>query len=137
VGLFLRKSATFVSSVPDCGISEPGIAPSDSSRSSSSATRMEVSCRQNQRTQPMTPREGMFRVSSGAVDSWEPAAPRSSSPAGGVRVASGVVLLIDQIPTVKPLDQACISCTMLSHAPVSSRTPVRIIIVPPMRITQT
>lgn len=97
---------------------------------------MEVSCRQNQRAQPITPREGRFgRSSLGAVESWEPAAPRSSPTRSGV--VPVVVLLIDQIPTVKPVDQDCMSCTMRSQAPVSSSRPVTIIIVPPIRITQT
>ncbi|CAM5231672.1 hypothetical protein SVIOM342S_05749 [Streptomyces violaceorubidus] len=134
---FRRNSSTFMASMPSCGISDPGIAPSDTSRSRISATRIEVSWRQNQRAQPITPSEGRFGASSaGAVDSWEPAAPRfcSSSVVGVLPV---VVLLIGQIPTVKPLDQVCMSCTMLSHAPVSSSTPVAIIMAPPIRITQT
>lgn len=99
---------------------------------------MEVSWRQNQRAQPMTPRAGRLgRSSLGAVDSWEPAAPRSWSSAGEGAGPEAVVLLIDQIPTVKPSDQTCISCTMRSHAPVSSSRPVTIIMVPPTRITQT
>ncbi|SCD58958.1 hypothetical protein GA0115242_109446 [Streptomyces sp. SolWspMP-5a-2] len=146
-----RKSATFVSSVPLCGISEPGIAPSDSSRSSSSAIRIEVSCRQNQRVQPTTPSPGWGASSRGAVDSWEAAALTSWSSAVPAalslpgRSAADAVLfgavpegvLIDQIPTEKPLDQVCISCTRESQTPVSSSRPVTIIIVPPIRMTQT
>ena len=96
---------------------------------------MEGSCRQNQRIQPITPKAGtpVSGSSRGAVDSWDPAAP-SSSWSWPLSVS---VLLIDQIPTVKPLDQVCICCTRLSQAPVSSSTPVTIIIVPPMRITHT
>lgn len=129
-----RKAATLVASVPVCGISEPGIAASASSSRSSSATRMEVSCRQNQRAQPTTPSAGSrCAESSGAVESWEPASASSRSPVGSV---GAVVLLIGQIPTVKPLDQVCMSCTMRSQAPVSSSTPVTIIIVPPILSTQ-
>ncbi len=145
--------------MPDCGISEPGTAPSDSRNSSISATRIEVSWRQNQRAQPSTsrpvqtsqpvgpgarlpPNEPGMALSTGAVESWEPAAPRSWSSAEesarGVSAGeSAVVLLIDQIPTVKPSDQPCMSCTSASQAPVSSSTPVTIIMVPPTRITQT
>lgn len=137
------KSCTFTASVPDCGISEPGIAPSDSMNSRSSATRIEVSCRQNQRAQPVIsrpvhashpaapgfrtpPKEPGTTVSTGAVESWDPAAPSSPSAltptwrlaAGAGSVAPPVpsaavfpvsVVLMDQIPTVKPWVQPCMS----------------------------
>ena len=60
--------ATLSSSTLVCGMSEPGIAPSDSRKSRISATRIEVSCRQNQRAQPTTP-------SAGSAQRRPPAAP--------------------------------------------------------------
>lgn len=63
-------------------MSEPGIAPRDSRKSRISATRMEVSCRQVQRAQPITPMPtGPAPSSTGAVESWEPAATSPASAA--------------------------------------------------------
>lgn len=58
---------------------EPGIAPRDSRKSRINATRMEVSCRQTQRAQPITPMPTGPLSSTGAVESWEPAAPSAGS----------------------------------------------------------
>lgn len=149
------------------------MAPSDSRKSRISATRIDVSWRQIQRTQPVTsrpvqairprapgvrapPKEPGTAVSTGAVDNCDPASPSSPSAltpmcrlvlaGSGVPSSSGVaadsdvlpvsVVLMGQIPTVKPSDQVCACCTMPSQAPVSRSRPVTIIIPPPIRITQ-
>ncbi|CAM5336860.1 hypothetical protein STANM309S_02575 [Streptomyces tanashiensis] len=82
------KACTFSSSALVCGMREPGTAPRESRKSRISATRMEVSCRQNQRIQPTTPRVGPpTAVSSwGAVDSWAPAASSAARPVSLVSV---------------------------------------------------
>ncbi len=120
-----------------CGISEPGIAPIDSRKSSSSATRIEVSCRQNQRTQPRGPSEGKLTSSVGAVESWDPAVPRSlpaSAPGPGSRGVS-VLVDINQIPTVELCVQLWSSDIRLSQMPVTRRMPSATIMPPPIRIT--
>ncbi len=124
------------------------MAPRDSRNSRISATRMEVSCRQNQRAQPVTPMPTGPLSSTGAVESWAPASPSADSPdAGGPACSTGscgvpvdalsVVLIpsVPQIPTVKLWVQLCMSVTMLSHKPVTSSRPVRISMPPPIRIT--
>lgn len=75
------KVSTFISSTLFCGINEPGMAPSDSRKSRIRATRIEVSWRQNQRAQPMTPIAGTEEADSsrGAVESCSPAVERSCS----------------------------------------------------------
>ncbi len=128
-----------------CGISEPGIAPIDSRKSSSSATRIEVSCRQNHRAQPTGPSEGKLTSSVGAVESWDPAAPRSvpasaaacapgSGPPPGSRGVS-VLVDINQIPTVKLCVQPWSSDIRLSQTPVTRRMPSATIMPPPARMT--
>lgn len=73
------------------------MAPKDSRKSRISATRMEVSCRQNQRTQPITPMPTVSPPglsSSGAVDSCAPAAASvGSAAADGSVLALSVVLM--------------------------------------------
>lgn len=145
------KRSTLVASTGVCGITEPGTAPIDSRNSKISATRIEVSCRQNQRSQPSGPSEGTFsRSSLGAVDSWAVAACSRASPSAsgplvfpasvpGVFPASVPVpvVLMDQIPTVKSDDQTVISYTIRSQMPVTSRTPTATSIPPPIRMTHT
>ncbi len=117
-----------------CGTSEPGMAPRESRNSRISATRIEVSCRQNHRAQPIGPRDGKETSSSGAVDSCEPAAPTSASSASR---AASVLVVIDQIPGVKLLVQLRMVDIRSAHAPVRSRTPSTTIMPPPSRITHT
>lgn len=73
------------------------MAPRDSRKSRISATRMEVSCRQNQRAQPITPMPTAGPAglsSSGAVESWAPAAASVESAAADVCEASSGVSVV-------------------------------------------
>ena len=102
-----------------CGITEPGIDASASSRSSTSAVRIEVSWRH------------VHRASSRVV--------RSLGQRGRLAVVGGPLpgrLEVGHTGTVNPWTTCSWShCTMRSHQPVTSRMPTRIIITPPRRTT--
>ncbi len=145
---------TLTASTDVCGTSEPGTVARESRNSRISATRIEVSWRQNQRAQlapsrtvqvshprapglrmpPKEPGIAWARSSAGAVDIRAPAAPASVSSGAAAEVLS--VLAIAQIPGVKlRCVHVCRSTTMLSHTPVTRSTPTTTSIAPPARMT--
>ena len=101
-----------------CGTSEPGTAASASRKSSTSAVRIEVSCRQAHRASSSGLRAG-GRGSGG----W------SRARGAGQR-------LVDHVYTAgtKPLAQICSPTTMSFQAPVTSSTPMATSIAPPVRM---
>src|SRR5579875_1330415 len=82
----VKYSCTVAGSMPSCGSSDPGTLPRASRNSRTSATRIEVSCRQPQRAQATTPKWPAAGRATGA--SAASRSPSAGSSGGSVSAGS-------------------------------------------------